>query len=164
MTVGLRHVLDSDLDAFFEHQADPQAVRMGGYPPRDRASLVAHWHALLADDTVNARTVLVHGANAGHVSAWTHDGRRQIGYVVDRAHWGRGVATSALGLFLDVEVTRPLWAYVAETNAGSLRVLQKCGFAQAARLQPDEHDVVFVALEYPRPGAGPTGPRPETSA
>lgn len=51
-------------------------------------------------------------------------------------------------MFLDVEDQRPLWAYVAERNAGSLRVLEKCGFAEAVRLEPDEHGVVFDGLRY----------------
>ena len=32
----LREVVDSDLDAFFEHQREPEANRMAAFPARDR--------------------------------------------------------------------------------------------------------------------------------
>jgi hypothetical protein len=32
----MREVVDSDLDAFFEHQREPEANRMAAFPARDR--------------------------------------------------------------------------------------------------------------------------------
>ena len=51
-----------------------------------------------------------------------------FGVQIDRAFWGRGVATEALSAFLCVEQTRPLYAGVAKHNVASIRVLEKCGF------------------------------------
>lgn len=51
-----------------------------------------------------------------------------VGYWVDRACWGRGIASRALAMFLDEVIARPLHARVATTNLGSIRVLEKCGF------------------------------------
>ena len=48
--------------------------------------------------------------------------------VIDRAAWGKGIATQALALLLELVSVRPLYARAASDNAGSLRVLQKCGF------------------------------------
>jgi len=47
---------------------------------------------------------------------------------IDRAAWGRGIASRALELLLDLVPARPLYARAASDNAGSLRVLQKSGF------------------------------------
>ena len=47
---------------------------------------------------------------------------------IDRAFWGRGIATGALSAFLGIVETRPLFAHVAKANLGSIRVLEKCGF------------------------------------
>jgi RimJ/RimL family protein N-acetyltransferase len=44
---------------------------------------------------------------------------------------GKGIATSALRSFLGVDVERPLFAWVARHNAGSIRVLEKVGFVPA---------------------------------
>ena len=41
--VRLRSVEDRDLDVFFDHQADPQAVEMAAFPARDKDQFAAHW-------------------------------------------------------------------------------------------------------------------------
>ena len=38
----LREVVDSDLDAFFEHQREPEANRMAAFPARDREAFDEH--------------------------------------------------------------------------------------------------------------------------
>jgi RimJ/RimL family protein N-acetyltransferase len=53
---------------------------------------------------------------------------REVGYWLGREYWGQGIATAALQEFLAVEQHRPLFAGVVDDNAGSIRVLEKCGF------------------------------------
>jgi RimJ/RimL family protein N-acetyltransferase len=127
--VRLRAVAESDLPVLFEHQRDPDAVRMAAFPSRDREAFFAHWAKVLADPAAVVRTVLVGGRVAGSVMSWERDGGRLVGYWVGKEFWGRGVATAALGQFLDVVRERPLTAWVARHNVGSVRVLEKCGFA-----------------------------------
>ena len=136
--VALRPVEPSDLPLFFEHQRDPIAVEMVAFQSRDRAAFDQHWAKILADETGLIRTIVVTSDAssrpaakekvAGNIVSWNSDGKREIGYWIDRAYWGRGVATAALSAFLHLEQTRPLYAGVAKHNAASLRVLQKCGF------------------------------------
>lgn len=152
MTAELRPVADADLEAFYEHQADPEAVRMAALAPRERESHLAHWRTVLADATVLARTIAVDGAVAGHVVSFVRDGvgDREVGYWVAREHWGRGVATAALAAFLSEETRRPLVAHVATHNVGSRRVLEKCGFVVAAEVkdpQGDGIDEVHLRLD-----------------
>jgi RimJ/RimL family protein N-acetyltransferase len=65
---------------------------------------------------------------AGNIVCFDRDDKRLVGYWLGREFWGQGLATRALAELL-VEVTeRPLYAYVAKTNIGSARVLEKCGF------------------------------------
>jgi RimJ/RimL family protein N-acetyltransferase len=135
--VALRPVEPSDLPLFFEHQRDPIAVAMVGFQSRNRAVFDEHWAKILADETGLIRTIVAtFDASpespeqvAGNIVSWNSDGKREIGYWIDRAYWGRGIATGALSAFLRLEQTRPLYAGVAKHNAASLRVLQKCGFA-----------------------------------
>lgn len=126
--VRLRDVEAADLPLFFEHQRDPVAVAMVLFNSRNRAAFDQHWAKLLVDETVLKRTVVVDGEVAGNVASFIRNGKREVGYWLDRALWGRGIATEALSAFLCLEKTRPLYAIVAKHNVGSIRVLQKCGF------------------------------------
>lgn len=128
VNVQLRDVEAPDLALFFEHQRDPVAVEMVMFRSRDRAEFAQHWAKLLANDSCLKKTITVDGEVAGNIGSWTADGKREVGYWLDRAFWGRGVATAALTAFLSLEPTRPLHAGVAKHNLGSIRVLQKCGF------------------------------------
>jgi RimJ/RimL family protein N-acetyltransferase len=128
LRVQLRDVRDDDLPTLFEHQMDPEANRMANFDARDRDAFMAHWAKILVDETVVARTVVYPDAVAGNVVSWTHDDERDVGYWIGRQHWGKGVATAALGAFLAELPERPLFAHVAAHNVGSIRVLEKCGF------------------------------------
>ncbi|HET9672049.1 MAG TPA: GNAT family N-acetyltransferase [Actinomycetota bacterium] len=77
-----------------------------------------------------ARAIVADGEVAGNVGSWDGDGKRLLGYWVGREHWGRGIATAAVAAFLEIDRTRPIHAFVAVTNVGSIRVLEKCGFAR----------------------------------
>ena len=126
--VLLRGVVDGDLEAFYEYQRDPQAVRMAAATAESREPFLEYWTEIRADRAVLAQTVTVNGDVAGYVMSWQNWGERQVGYWIDRRYWGRGVATTALALFLCDMTIRPVRAYVAVHNAGSMRVLEKCGF------------------------------------
>ena len=96
--------------------------------PRTREAFDAHWATVLGDPGNITRAILLDGAVAGSVSAFPMDGEDHVGYWVDRAWWGLGVASRALHLLLGEVTKRPLVATAATTNGASLRVLQKCGF------------------------------------
>jgi len=124
----LRDVARSDLPVFFEHQSDPQATAMADFPARDRDAFDVHWERVLADPTLTKKTIVFEGRVAGNAVSWDQDGRRLVGYWLGREFWGKGLATQALAELIDELGTRPLHAYVAKTNIGSIRVLEKCGF------------------------------------
>jgi RimJ/RimL family protein N-acetyltransferase len=130
--VRLREVLPADLPLHFEQQRDPASMAMAAMPARDRAAFDAHWARLLADPSVVLRTVLADGEVAGSALCFVRDGQRQVGYWIAREHWGRGIATCALGLLLEEVAERPLHARVAAGNGASRRVLERCGFALVA--------------------------------
>ena len=139
----LRDVRVNDLDAFFEHQREPEANAMAIFPPRDRETFDAHWRRILADDTLIKKTI-VHGDQvAGNVLSWQQDGQQLVGYWVGRAFWGRGLATRALQELVTELTTRPLHAWVATSNVGSIRVLEKCGFVQVGSRTTDVEELLF---------------------
>jgi RimJ/RimL family protein N-acetyltransferase len=127
-SVSLRGVLEADLPAFYEHQLDPLAVQMADFPSREREAFWAHWEKVLADTNNINRTILADGQVAGHIACFTLHDERDIGYWLGREFWGKGIATRALALFLELVAERPLYARVVRLNLGSQRVLEKCGF------------------------------------
>ncbi|MEV6002479.1 GNAT family N-acetyltransferase [Streptomyces griseomycini] len=136
MDITLRAVHDSDLPVFYRQSNDPDALRMAAFTPRDpadRSAFDAHWTRIRSSPDVVVRTVLGDGDVLGHAAVYGEVGEREVTYWVDRAYWGRGVATAALRGLLAEVTERPLYARVAADNAGSLRVLERCGFEVRAR-------------------------------
>jgi RimJ/RimL family protein N-acetyltransferase len=134
--VALRPVHDSDLPVFYRQLNDPESLRMAAFTPPDPADWSAfedHWRRLRASADVHARTVLLDGDVVGSAAVYGVPGEREVTYWVDRAYWGRGVATAALRALLTEVPERPLYARAAADNAGSLRVLARCGFHETAR-------------------------------
>jgi RimJ/RimL family protein N-acetyltransferase len=127
----LRDVIESDLPIFFEHQSDPEATAMADFPARDREAFDAHWERVLGDERLTSKTIVFEGQVAGNIGSWEHDGRRLVGYWLGREFWGKGLATKALAELIEELGRRPLYAYVAKTNVGSIRVLEKCGFVRS---------------------------------
>lgn len=155
MDVELREVHDSDLPVFYRQLNDPEALRMAAFTPKDpadRDTFDEHWKRIRSSSDV-LRTILADGDVVGSAAVYGEPGEREVTYWVDRAYWGRGVATAALrGLLAEVP-ERPLYARAAADNEGSLRVLRKCGFrvtAQArgfANARGEEIDEVVLHLE-----------------
>lgn len=126
--VQLRPVTRDDLPVLAEIQSDPLANDMAAIkrqPPAALLDFLSTW--MFAPGTV-ARVILADGEVVGSLSCFDSDGLRTVGYWLARSHWGRGIASQALKLFLDEIADRPLHARVASTNHGSIRVLQKAGF------------------------------------
>jgi RimJ/RimL family protein N-acetyltransferase len=139
-------VAESDLPLFYAHQLDPEATRMAAFTARDHAAFMAHWRKIMADERTIVKTILVEGEVAGNIVSWEEDGVREVGYWIDKAHWGKGIATRALTLYLELVSHRPLHAHVATHNVGSIRVLEKCGFRMSGR-QTDDAEAVDLTLQ-----------------
>jgi RimJ/RimL family protein N-acetyltransferase len=128
----LRDVIQDDLPIFFEHQKDPEANYMAAFTskdPTDREAFTSHWNKILAQPTVIVKTIVYDERVAGSVLSYETSGKPEVSYWIGKEYWGKGIATRALTEFLEhVNKTRPIYARSAKDNAGSLRVLEKCGF------------------------------------
>ena len=129
--VALRPVEDGDLGALFEQMRDPEGVQMAAFTaedPDDRHAFDAHMarvrrfagHHLEGGDLRWAprrehRQLPVRGPDRGHPL----DGSRAL---------GEGHRDPGPGAATETGAGRPLYALAASDNAGSLRVLRKCGF------------------------------------
>ena len=121
-------MIESDLPIFYLHQADKEAARIADFPSREEAVFYAHWHKIMANPENILRTVLWEGQVAGNMVSFIMEGKREVGYWLGREYWGKGIASTALELFLQVVTERPLYGVTASSNPGSARVLEKCGF------------------------------------
>ncbi|MGW1671457.1 GNAT family N-acetyltransferase [Streptomyces sp. NPDC002324] len=153
--ISLREVRDGDLPLYWEFSSDPEGRRIAAFTGAyhyDRALFDAHWAKVRADPDVLARTVLADGEVVGTAAVYGPPDEREVTYWIDRAHWGRGLATAALGALIDLVPTRPLHAHAAADNTGSIRVLEKCGFVVTghdrgfARARDAEIDEVALIL------------------
>jgi RimJ/RimL family protein N-acetyltransferase len=128
-TVLLRDITEGDLKIFLEQECDPIANLMAAYPARNVEDFLGHWRTkILGDDKVFKKTIIFNESVAGNIVCWEQDGKRLVGYWIGRNYWGNGIATAALSEFLMHFNMRPLHAYVAKHNLGSIRVLEKSGF------------------------------------
>ena len=145
MKVILRETETGDLSIFLEQQLDPEAVQMAALSSRDRDAFMAHWGKIFGDETVFTRTVMLEEQIAGYVVCFERDGRKLVGYWIGREYWGRGIGTQALAALLRIVNERPLFAYAAEQNLASIRVLEKCGFVRRDRLVGEDGipEIVF---------------------
>ena len=146
MQVNLRNVTEEDLPIFFEHQRDEVALRMAAFSSRDREAFLTHWRTNVLRPENVVRTIVAGGLVTGYISSWNQDGRRLVGYWVGREHWGKGIATRALSEFTALETIRPLHAWVAVHNVGSIRVLEKGGFRSVPHEDQEPEDGVAELL------------------
>ena len=149
--VRLRPVQASDLPLMFQWQLDPESNRMAVTNPRTREAFDAHWDQALKDPKIAARAILADEVFAGFISCFQPDGHDHVGYWIDRAFWGRGIASRALRLFLREIPRRPLMATCATSNGASFRILQKCGFilervqhSPGSERYPECEEAVFI--------------------
>lgn len=137
----LRDTTEADLPILFDHQLDPEATEMAGFPARDREAFMAHWGRVLDDGTLVKKTILFNDEVAGNIVSWEQDGEREVGYWLGRDFWGQGIATRALAVFLGYVQARPLYAHVVKHNVASIRVLEKCGFAMHGE---DDEELILI--------------------
>ncbi|WP_327402585.1 GNAT family N-acetyltransferase [Streptomyces sp. NBC_01288] len=155
MEISLRETQAPDLPIFWEHLTDPEMQHMAAATRKyhyDRGHFDQYWAKVRSDTARLLRTVLADGVVAGHAVVAGSPSEREVSYVIGRAHWGRGIASQALAELIELEGTRPLHATAAADNAGSIRVLEKCGFVMTgrsrhfARARGQEIDVVHLTL------------------
>jgi RimJ/RimL family protein N-acetyltransferase len=129
--IGLREVVADDLPIFYRQQLDPEANDMAAFTsadPTNRAAFIARWEKILDNPAIIKRSILADDDIAGHILQFEQFGKPAVSYWLGKPHWGRGIATAALALFLNDIPLRPLYARAAHDNHASIRVLQKNNF------------------------------------
>lgn len=145
--LALRNFTPQDFDAVHAYAADPLVCRHVDWGPNSRADTEAFINDAITTvpDALNLAVTLdkqVIGAGA----VWATSGQHaigELGYVLNRACWGRGYATVVVGLLLDLGFgvlgLQRIEATCAPENTASRRVLEKSGFSYEGLLRGHKH-------------------------
>jgi len=139
MDIEFKPIPDSDLDAYFDLLNDKSlAVNAGSVPhpiTRDwvRKRLISR-RVEETSGTIADRGLYVDGTLVGAAGYFYRERGLQIGYSIHRDHRGKGLATLAAKLSVqmarDHRRTGPIGADYFQDNPASGRVLEKLGFAR----------------------------------
>ncbi|WP_430647297.1 GNAT family N-acetyltransferase [Agromyces sp. GXS1127] len=137
--VALRPWSTDDLDLLVRNNAPELMEHLGG-PESDEKLVARHARYLRGwrDGSSQMYAIVTpeHPEGVGAIGFWPHDDgdRRmfEIGWTVQAAHQGRGVARAALALLIEaaraVDATRPIAAYPRVDNEASNALCRRAGF------------------------------------
>lgn len=123
----------SDIEIQFGFQLDPEANYLAAFTqkdPFDKQAYMEKYSKFLTDDTIHPQTIWLDGVMVGSIAKYMMHGDAQITYWIDKAYWGKGIASAAVKAFLGIESARPIFGCTAFDNFGSQRVLEKAGFVR----------------------------------
>jgi len=129
--VALVDLREEDHEILFEFHCDQEALRQAGAGSSFKTveEYSAHLEKVHKAGAVT-KVVLLEGELVGSIAAFDRFGKREISYWIGRKYWGRGIATRAVGAWLQqFEIPEGgLYARVMTDHPASARVLQKNGF------------------------------------
>ncbi len=131
--IELRDSTEADVPTFYKFHTYPEANKIGGFILKTNKAFHKHWETnVFGKKDVLKKAILSDGVLAGYIVCFYAKTQWEIGYWTNHETWGKGIATAAVKTFLKTYRRRPLYAHVAQRNAGSIRVLEKCGFVRDA--------------------------------
>lgn len=131
--IKLRQTNPKDLETLFEFQLDKEANYLAAFTsenPTDKEAYFEKWTKLLLNEKINAKTIFLGIEIVGIIAKFEMNGNAEVTYWIGKKFWGRGIATTALKKFLEIEKARPIYGRIAFNNFGSKRVLEHCGFSK----------------------------------
>jgi len=153
----LRLFEQSDVEQLYLLYSDPEVMRyMRGTRTREQAEKhiqdFAQQYAKTGF-TLWAVEQKTDGQFVGRVGLWHLDGTQEVelGYVIAKPHWGKGIATEASVACLDLGFRRLALEFIAAIavpeNSASLRVMSKLGFKFVREDRYYDMDVLYHRLE-----------------
>ncbi len=156
-SLTLRELRPLDIKAWFKRAIDQESANLAGDEvPKDISEgkdwLRRHnesfknkqsmrWSIDLAQGPKSVGTIELFNFNTSNQSA-------EIGYIIGREFWGRGIGTSAVRLVVEYAFTElhldTIFAELLSLNVGSIKILKKIGF----KLNREFKDAGDSMLEY----------------
>ena len=140
--VALRPLTEADEDRLFTLFSDPVAMRYWSFPPfTERAQARRRIADALSGENVTwgiSQNDALIGTVALH-DLHVPSGRAEIGYMLARPHWGKGLAFEAASLAIDHAFgplgLRRVEADIDPRNAASQKLLERLGFRREGLLK-----------------------------
>lgn len=131
----LRRARMDDVAAMHVVMSNPIAMRYWSTPPHTDRRQTEQWVASMveADPSRDDFMVTLEGRLIGKMGAWRLP---EFGFLIDPAHWGKGLAREALDAFVERRRalgSTELTADVDPRNAASIRLLERAGFVETGR-------------------------------
>jgi RimJ/RimL family protein N-acetyltransferase len=155
----LRHFVEADLDAYAPICADAETMRYIGLGTplsradawRSMAMLLGHWQ--LRGYGMWAVEDKATGALVGRIGLHYPEGWPvlEVGWLLDRAHWGRGLATEGGRAAMQYGFERLNLSHISSVihplNQASIRVAEKLGMKRERTTQVLGIDVVIYSRD-----------------
>lgn len=154
---NLRLFEESDIDDLHSLYSDKDVMR---FLPGEYSRDVAERHVSAFAEVFDERGYTLWAVNSnetgklvGRVGLWPLNGTEEIelGYVIARAYWGKGIATEASKACLEYgfkELEMPFVAAITVSeNHASLRVMEKLGFRFIREDHYYDTDVLYHRLD-----------------
>ena len=125
-----------DAEAMHAIMSDPEAMRYWSTPPHAGRAETERWISSMMEAEPETRDdfiVTLDGRLIGKVGAFKLP---DVGFLIERAQWGKGYASEALAAFIDRRRSLGsimLTADVDPRNGASLRLLERHGFVVTHR-------------------------------
>lgn len=129
----LRSAQADDLEAMHAVLSDPRATTWWSTPPHDSLDQTRAWlDGMIANGPDQPDFVVeLDGRVIGKAGFWKLP---EVGYILHPDHWGRGLASEAVGAAIDhvlgTSDLETLTADVDPDNAASIRLLERLGFVR----------------------------------
>ena len=143
MHVELREIVEADLDALFAFQDDPVIVASRFVPHRPPGVFHEHMRRRREDPGALSRSIWVDGVLTGSIMKFFRGGVHEVGYLIGREFWGKGIVSVALAQLLALVKDRPIYGVCLAENVASQRVLMKCGFKLDHKVVEQDGSLVF---------------------
>jgi [ribosomal protein S5]-alanine N-acetyltransferase len=140
-SVSLRELTEDDIPAWYERASDPESAMLAGDPIPESIEMGAQWlernRERFRQQTGIRWAIVPKGStqsvgSIGLAIASKEERIAELGLVVGRAYWGKGIGASAARLVtrfaFDALNLVELRAELLDSNLASKRVLEKVGF------------------------------------
>ena len=151
-TLCLRELTEGDVPAWFERASDPESAVLAGDPIPESIEMGVQWlrrHRERFRKQEGIRWAIVPEGSTGSVGTIGLDitsrekRTAELGIVIGRAHWGKGIGTSAARLVTGYAFgtlgLAEIRAEALQRNLASRRLLEKVGFHYLRTIPGDPH-------------------------